>query len=304
MKSKIRSEIEQYFALQTGNGAYSIISVGKESPAWAFRQGTEYGVLILYDGDDISESFSGATIKSRIINIDDSNNKSALILSCREKELRNEFSLICEDFVAPGVNGSERKKILDDPIQWWRRWRGLLGDSVREKLVYDIVGELSAVLKLFHMGENPYWSASKLSSHDIELTNRSYEVKSTLKKNSSQVHISSQFQFKAEKPLFLVFTRLEESLTGKSIDDLIEAIDKYDPGKISEYNQYLEEHGFEQGNHFRKIRYAVLERNLYRIDDSFPRLTEEMFKDNKIPDGITHIEYDVSLEGIPHENWE
>ena len=53
MKSNIRSEIEQYFALKTGNGAYSITSVGEESPAWAFRQGTEYGVLMLYDGDDI-----------------------------------------------------------------------------------------------------------------------------------------------------------------------------------------------------------------------------------------------------------
>ena len=304
MKSKIRSEIEQYFALKTGNGAYSITSVGEESPAWAFRQGTEYGVLMLYDGDDIAESFSGATIKSQVVNLDDSKNRSALILSCREKELRNEFSLICEDFVAPGVNGLERKKILDDPLQWWRRWRGLLGDSVREKLVYDIVGELSAVLKLFQMGEKPYWSASKLNSHDIELNSRSYEVKSTLKKETSQVHISSQFQFKADKPLYLAFTRLEESLTGKSIDNLIDAIRKYDPGRISEYNQYLEEHGFEQGNHFRKTKYVVLERNLYRIDDSFPKITEDMFKDNKIPDGIAHIEYDVSLDGIPHENWE
>lgn len=304
MKNKIRSEIEQYFALKSGDGAYYITSAGEDFPAWAFRQGTEYGVLILYDGDDISESFSGATIRSQVVSIDDSNNKNALILSCREKELRNEFSLVCEDFVSPGVNGVARKRILNDPIQWWGRWRALLGDAVRDKMVYDIVGELAAVLKLFQLGEKPYWSASKLSSHDIELDNKSYEVKSTLKKDTSQVHISSQFQFKSEKPLFLVFTRLEESLAGKSIDDLIEELRQYDTGRIGEYNRYLEEHGFESGNHFRKIRYSILERNLYRIDERFPRITEDMFKGDKFPNGITHIEYDISLEGIPYENWE
>ena len=304
MRIELRSEIEKYFALY-GAGAYSLSSITDTHPAWVIRKGRRYGVFVLYEGPDIYESFSGAMIRSTVLDIEGLGERNALVLSSDINELRNEFSLICEDFVNPGSNGEKREDLLNNPLNWWERWRELLGDSETNKMVYDIVGELWAVLKLYELKEEPYWSAAKVNSHDIELQNRAeaYEVKTTLKKDSATIRASSQFQFFSEKPLYLIFTRLEESLSGLSIDDLLERIEGYDSKHISEYNDYLESHQLGKGSHFRKQKYKILERNKYPVDESFPRITEEAFKGNRLPKGITHIEYSISLDGLSHENW-
>ena len=303
MKSSIREEIEQYFALHSGDGAYLIGALGKDYPAWVIKENGRYGVFVLYDGKDIYESFSGAIIQNRSLNIGESGQKKVLVLSSDNTALRNEFSLICEDFVVPGSAGERRSKLINHPLEWWEHWKSLLGDAEGNKMVFDIVGELWAVLKLYEIGEKPYWSAAKLNSHDIELTDESYEIKTTLKKEDAVIHVSSQFQFASDKPLYLVFTRLEESLTGKSIDDLLNEISSYESKYLQEYNQYLETKGYGIGNHYRKKKYVLLERRRYIVNDSFPRITDASFKNNEIPKGITHIEYTVNLDGLPHDNW-
>lgn len=303
MKTDLRNEIEKYFAIQHSEGAYPLSCILHGNEAWVIRNHNIYGVFVIYTGPDVYESFSGAVLRSTHINIEGLGKQSVLVLTSNAKHLRNEFSLICEDFVDPGMNGEKREELISNPLKWWERWKSLLGNSEINKMVYDIVGELWAVLKLFEEGKHPYWSASRINSHDIELEDESYEVKSTIRKEGTVIHASSQHQFNPEGRLFLIFTRLEESLTGLSIDDLLDEIERYDASNIIEYNKYLESNGFGKGNHFRKQKYVILERNKYIVDDSFPRISEEMFKGNTLPKGITHIEYNISLDGMAHENW-
>ena len=306
MKSAVRNEIMQYFALRSGNSAYVIDSVGKDYPAWVIRKNGIFGVFVLYEGQDVYEAFAGATLHNEKLTIEGAGDQNVLMLTSANNNLRNEFAVICEDFVVVGDHGEKRLSITDNPLGWWAKWKSLLGDAESSKMVFDIVGELWAVLKLFELGRAPYWSASKLNSHDIELldgSEESYEVKSTLNKTKSEIHVSSQFQFDSEKTLYLVFTRMEESESGLCIDDLMEKIEKADPHRIAEYNSYLETHGFGKGNHYRKKKYVILERSKYVVDDAFPRITTNSFKENILPQGITHLEYTVSLDGLSHENW-
>ncbi len=301
--SNIINEIRNRFALGTNSGAYLLESVGYDFRAWVSRSGHTYGVFFEYDGPPVSENFSGAVLCDDLLQVENEGYIRVLKLSASNRNLRNEFALICEDFVSPGVNGEKRKQVKRDPVAWWKRWRDLLGNAQSSKLVYDIVAELSAVLKLCEENKNPYWSAARLNSHDIELTNAAYEVKSTLKKGVTQVHISSQFQLSSEKPLYLIFTRLEKSEHGISVDDMLGKISLYQPEMIPEYNDYLERIGLRLGNHMRMEKYVVLERRKFFINDEFPKITEKIFKSEKIPKNIVHIEYDVSLEGVQFENW-
>ena len=39
------------------------------------------------------------------------------------------------------------------------------------------------------------------------------------------------------------------------------------------------------------------------VDDSFPRITADMFKSGKIPDGIKHIQYTVDLDTLEYTVW-
>ena len=65
----------------------------------------------------------------------------------------------------------------------------------------------------------------------------------------------------------------------------------------------LENMGLERGANVRTRKYKALERRKYEIDSNFPRLTRESFKNDKIPEGITHIKYCVDLEGLPYVPW-
>ena len=41
----------------------------------------------------------------------------------------------------------------------------------------------------------------------------------------------------------------------------------------------------------------------YVVDESFPYITRESFKNNQLPAGITHIVYTVDLEAVSYTMW-
>ena len=305
MMNVVRDEIESRFALQSDYAAYQLQSIYADYPAWVIRLSDgEYGAIVEYSGNEISESFAGTYLESKKLVLKGEVEKQYLMLSCRNNMLRKQFATLCENFVEPGSNGENRNLVTKEPLKWWKEWCELLGNKQTEDRIYDLIAELSALLKLCNIGRSDaYWTASRINTHDIEMEDSSYEIKASVKKEITTIHVSSQFQFKSDKPLYLIFTRLEESATGKSIDDLLTELAHYQYRQVSEYNNYLEEKGLKVGNHGRKRKFAILERRKYAIDESFPGIRDEMFIEGKLPNGITHLEYDIVLDGLPYENW-
>lgn len=301
---KLRKEIEKWFAAYDKDGAYQLESIGDEAfPGWAYHHGIEYGVFIKYDGEEYSDAFSGAFIKTAMVKIADGVEESVLVLCCYNKEIRNSFAHLCADFVLPGDNGEQRKRIVSDPASWWKEWKTLLGNSQRNRMVYDVIGELMTVVKLLEEGYQPKWTAVRSSTHDIELEDCSYEVKSTVNKSASLIHVNNQFQLISDKPVYLIFNRMEESLTGDSINDIMKRIETFAPESTDGYNQYLSEIGYSPGNPDRKRKFKLLERRKYTVDESFPRITPDYFIKGKYPNGIIHVEYTVDLDGLEYEIW-
>ena len=303
--SELRQEIENRFALQTDSSAYSLHSLDSDYPGWVIRSSDgEYGVIIKYEGEPISESFSGAYLYSQMLSLTGVDEGLYLVLSCKNNNLRNQFSALCEDFLSPGDNGDNRIILNNNPLKWWMKWRELLGNRQAEDTVYDIVAELYTLKKLCETGRtDAYWTASQMNTHDIEMPDMSYEVKSSVQKEITSIHISSQFQLKSEMPLFLVFVRLEESMTGDSIDDLLAKVSYYQYENAVKYNDYLEQKGLKPGNHSRKRKFKILEARRYLIDKTFPLIKDEMFVTGRLPDHVRHLEYDIILDGINYENW-
>lgn len=48
---------------------------------------------------------------------------------------------------------------------------------------------------------------------------------------------------------------------------------------------------------------SILEKRNYSVDESFPRITANSFKDEVIPYGIVEINYTVDLDSLPYHNW-
>lgn len=297
------SEIREHLAADVP-GARGIQSLPSEYPGWSISKGVEYGVAIPYDDDaPLSESFANCQIRASKFNIAGTSVDRFLILTCTERDLRYEFATVCAEFLEPGEDGEKRKELLKNPLLWWEKWRELLGNTITDREAYSVIAEMMALDSLLASGKQATWEAVHGGSHDIEAEDFSVEVKSTLRKYETTVTISSQHQLLSdEKQLFLYFCRLESSVHGVSINDMVDLLikDGYDKSTLEKQLEHL---GFEKGTSSRTKRYKCLEKRKYTVDKAFPHITKESFAGGEMPKNITKIEYTVNLDGIDYSEW-
>jgi Putative PD-(D/E)XK family member, (DUF4420) len=290
------SEIREGFANLTPGKRAKLYALPAEFPAWVYATQDTCGVAIAApDEMKVSERFAGARVYTERID-----GGVELRLECNGKEYRNEFAAVCAQFLEPGASGEERARLLDSPLDWWIRWRELLGNAVREKKPYSVLGELLAFERLLVAGEEPEWLGPATNSHDIEARAASYEVKSTVSKYSSTFHVAGQYQLRETvgKSLFIVFQRFEPSTSGESINSVVARLKSV--GRDTKLvESALSGLGYEVGTSDREVTYQLLQSTKYLVDGTFPRITESSFVGGLLPNGIVSIEYDVDLAGIP-----
>lgn len=297
----ILEEIRENFAAAQ-NGIRKLTCLPEQYSAWTIRRNGEYGVAIPFNSrEEILERFASAKLCNEALIIENKQ-QSMLILSCTIDEYRYEFASICAQFIDPGKDGSDRKAITESPREWWKRWKLLLGNAVYEKQVYSVIGELLALRVLIQQDKTIQWTGANAGTHDIESSQESYEVKSTIKKYGTTITISGQHQLKSSKKLYLYFCRLEKSQLGESINDLVKDLVEYGYEKHVLETQ-LNKMGFELGTSIRDEKYKVLEKRKYVVNEAFPQITDKSFVGGKIPNAIIKIQYTVDLEGLAYEEW-
>lgn len=298
----ILEEIRDSFASMTSNGAMRISSLTDEFTAYIIRIPDGYGVAIPVDSEmEVAENFNSCKFRTGLLSIDGNPSNYLMLISAFE-EYRYEFASLCTELVSPGENGKDRKALLECPLNWWKRWKELVGNDIKDRAIYSIIAELLVLEHKLATDPSAEWAATRMGSHDIECAKESGEVKSTCKRYGAEITIAGQHQLVHTKPLYLYFLRMEESQEGISINDmkarLIQA--GYNPGKIE---LELQQQGLEHGASIRNLKYKVLEKRKYVVDESFPCITRESFKNNQPPAGITQIIYTVDLDAINYTAW-
>lgn len=298
---KLIEEIRLFFST-IKSGARKLKCLPQEHSAYVIKLYEGFGVAVEYPNDiPIFEKFANSYIQNCFLTINNIE-KSYLILICEVDRLKYEFASICAEFVDPGEDGERRRNLIDNPFSWWEKWKILLGNSIKNKEPYSILAELIALDNLYKQDPSIEWSSINGGSHDIETETSSYEVKASLKKYETSITISSQYQLKSEKPLFLYFCRMEESEYGISINDIIEVL--YSKGYPKNQMEYqLSKLDLQHGASNRNKKFKVLEKRKYIIDSSFPKITNKSFKNNTIPDSITKITYTVDLSSVKSSEW-
>lgn len=286
------------------NKAMEIEGLSPDFSAWTIKSDNWFGVAVPYSGRfKFSEHFSGVTIKTESDVEIDGRLVNLIMLICSEMSLRDEFSLICSQFVEPGENGNNRKQLVNDPEIWWKRWKGLLGNISSDKEAYGVLGELITLEYFIKKGYNPVWMGLKSATNDIEMGNNySAEVKSTISRYGYEITVSSIYQLRRmQKKLDLVFCRFEKNSSGQSINDVVSRLAKVGYNSFELENE-LKKCGLESGCTARKITYKLLEMKKYSVDESFPSVTESSFKNDCLPPHIVKFTYDIDLSGIVCEN--
>jgi len=280
--------------------AMDIPELPEDYPAWTLKENGWVGVAVpVHTYIPFSEQFSQVKICTEANVQIGSRTCNLLLLQCFTMQSRNEFALMCAQFVEPGKDGNFRQELTISPEAWWKRWKEMLGNISSDKSSYDILGELLVLERLMQSGEHPRWSAAERAIHDIELDTYSIEVKSTVARYGYEVTVNSIYQMRPslDRPLNLDFIRFERSVQGRSLDDVARSL-----GQLGYDENFLEaalgKAGFEFGCVARNVKYKVIEWKRYLVDDTFPCITEASFKDNRLPPHILKMTYTLDLVGI------
>jgi hypothetical protein len=218
------------------------------------------------------------------------------------EEYRYEFASFCAEMLSVGENGNNRKTLLDNPLEWWKRWKELVGNGIKERAIYSVIAEMRVLEHLLKTDSSAEWTATRAGSHDIEGAFECCEVKSTCKRYGAEITVAGQHQLVHKQPLFLYFLRMEQSREGVSVNDMKKRLIRagYDAGKLE---MELQRQGLEHGASIRDEKYKILEKRKYAVDASFPNITRESFKENSFPAGITQIVYTVDLDAVSYTTW-
>lgn len=295
----LEEEIRRYFFTIDENCYKKLNGVDDRYPAWSVRFPGRFGVAVPYNGDVVNEEFASVQLYSEHEPGVSGEYRDFLLLTSSIEQTREKFASFCCSFVDPGIDGAARDRLLSDPAGWWRDWKLLIGNSIVDKQPFAVLGELAVYEYLLEEGEEVKWCGPEASSHDLECPCSEIEVKSTLKRYESIIHVSGQFQFQSSTGhLYLYFCRFEKNSNGICIDSVARnLVDIYGQPE-AEINGKLSRLGYAVGNSSRRERYYLHEIRKYEVDDHFPRITPEMFKGNRMPEGIVQVSYDVNLSSL------
>jgi hypothetical protein len=145
-------EIQKHFA-NLPNDTFKKVDQTNGYFFWIYKKGNAYGTAVELDfSTEIAESFATAKIFEMKQQLADGEEYIFLCLENSEINLRNEFAAVCSQFIFTGDNGEYRAELINNPQKWWEQWRDLLGNSIRKKNVYSLLGELLIYSKLLERG--------------------------------------------------------------------------------------------------------------------------------------------------------
>lgn len=276
----------------------SLVEAGFTS--WTIKSGNDYGVAFPVESeDDISEYFSGAHYHTGTIRLDNATEKRALMLTTNKEGVEDQFVALCAELLNPGVNGEFRREIELSPASWWISWKELLGNKNVDLMVYDALGELWTLRYLAKKGEHAEWNGPAGATYDIDCDEFYTEVKSTTARNKRQITLSNLFQLDPPDghSLYLVFCQFEPSISGYSINGLVDELVKLGYGRAL-LNEKLARIGLELGKTARNRCYMLHAATQYTVDENFPAIRESSFVGGTKPEGVVSITYVVSLDGL------
>lgn len=292
--------IQSHFSnLQDGKIIRIDDSKAKES--WVIKENSAYGVAIeVNDRIEINEKFSKMNFFTKDYIIEGKDIRLLLITS-DVNHLRNEFARICRNFVELGPHNETRNMLTSEPLKWWINMKELLGNANLNTQVYSVIAEMLCLNHLLTVSKEVEWYGPLGGSIDIETENGMYEVKSTINRYDSVIHVNGQYQLVNNANQKLIFCRMEKSSHGYSINDLHELlIQKGIDLDYIEDRLYLL--GIPKGSVARKEKFKVLETTLFTIDQDFPKITPASFIGGILPQHIIEISYSVDLSGLQKEN--
>jgi hypothetical protein len=281
-----------------------IRSLPDDAPAWIFREGGTFGVAVeIGDDKTVCERFAGSRLAT-VQRVVGSAECRLLRLESTVESLRNEFASVCAQMVDPGTGGSTRRLVVETPLAWWEKWRQLLGNAVINQSAFSVLGELLAFEELLRRGVDASWRGAEWGTVDIDSPNSGYEVKSTLSRYDSHVHVTGQFQLAGfdNRMLHLIHQRFEPVASGDCVAAVVERL--VAAGQNAQrLDELLTRCSLEFGCAARSEGFRLIESKIYKVGADFPKITNSSFVAGAPPPGVIRVEYQIDLAGLASDTF-
>lgn len=305
--------IRNAFSTLFNPGESITLNVDNEGLKWIRCAVTEKGIAILVETDSsrspfIRSSEGGSRVFRGAIRMEETiikvggENCSFITVLCRKKTLARVFERLGADLIIYLQDNSEQ---ITDPwdclrerLKGWQLLFSFTDNKAEEK---GLIGEL-LIFKLLRERLNinsEVWTGPLGGTKDFMLSGCNIEVKTTTVRYGFFVEISGLFQTKTTQEIEkLAFVRMEETPHGDlSPSSLVAEIRPLlNEADLFIFNNLLKEFNEDLFNSPNK--YSLLEVVFFNLDHNFPRISEESFVNNRLPEGVIRLTWTADLGSL------
>ena len=243
------------------------------------------------------------------IHSDAKNGRQSFALRLLDPSLRDLFERLCLDIVASTDSAASEPEAVHTALSRTWRWHHLLRGGAAGLLSSEeqkgLIGELLVLERYLLALTSPAlavaaWRGPLGEPVDFVIGRTAIESKARGSSDAAMVHISSEFQLANPQgdALFLHLTVLDSADADDDLgftvaDVALRVRDRLGGGDkvtVERFNALLAAAGFRFEDDYSHARWQGGERSIYRVHDTFPRLTTDT-----VPAGVSNVAYLLSL---------
>jgi Putative PD-(D/E)XK family member, (DUF4420) len=249
---------------------------------------------------------SGVQILSHSL-VDNGSKRKFVDLICRKPHLHELFSIIVDEVLTRLGESADHPDLACHYVL--ERWRELIEQELSGHLelntLVGLFGELWCLRELVRRDSGALlsWVGPSGARHDFVYNALALEVKSTLGRHGRffEIHGVDQLEIPEGGQLYLVTVQLERQPgAGESITDLTKFLIEMGADRHRLLSLIaaagVPPHDLEQAA---SEEFQVISQRVYRVDESFPRIIPASFAGGKLPNGVTHLGYQIDLSTEP-----
>jgi len=222
---------------------------------------------------------------------------------CLKPHLNELFDMIILDILRALQEDASRPgqaahKVLE-------QWREMLsrerGEGLSLSQIIGLFGELQILLQLtaFNDASISSWAGPMGARWDFLSGPTALEVKSSTQRKGFAVTINGHDQLEPPErgQLYLAALKLERLVSGGlSLSDLVgQLIDTGCSAAVLWERLRRLDVTTKSIDQYNTFRFQTLECWLFSVDDTFPRIVSQSFKENALPEGILSLSYEIDL---------
>lgn len=246
-------------------------------------------------------------IKVEILTDERNPAKSYLLIMILNQQHKDIFSVLCEDLINQVASILDEKVLIKDLLNRLAKWQTLFERLGQQGLTAEsqrgLFGELYFLRKfLSNTTDKNYcvnsWQVPSNTVQDFHYGNWAVEVKTTHGNNHQKIQISSERQLDDSviPNIFLFHLSLDiRNNHGDTLNDLVEWVETFLVNDVIELNSFrlkLFEVGYFDIHKpiYRDPGYNIRQECIYRVEEEFPRITE-----NEIRNGVGDVKYSIII---------